>query len=313
MIARARREACRDEGQAAVLTVIFLVVLLGMSALAIDVGTWYHEKRALQAEVDAAALAGAQALPEDTGQARALAVEYAKENGGDLDPDAISITSDIVPNDTINIHMSKDAPGFFSRVLGISSVTVGAKASARSDTPAQALGVAPIAVNWKHPKLQCGSIPCAGQTTIDLIDLKAPGGADAAGAFGLIELDGGDGSVAANIIADWIVSGFDGYLKTGDYNSVPSSKFNDSAVRDAMAASIGKELLFPVYKKITGPGSNAVYQVIGWVGFRVSSFDADGSKGRVYGEFVRFIAQGIQVTKANEVTDFGVRSIQLVN
>lgn len=313
MIARARREAWRDEGQAAVLTVIFLVVLLGMSAMAIDVGTWYHEKRALQAEVDAAALAGAQALPEDVGQARALAMEYAKENGGDLNPDAISITGDIVPDDTINIHMSKDAPGFFSRVLGISSVTVGAKASARSDTPAQALGVAPIVVNWKHPKLQCGKIPCAGQTEIDLLDLKKPGGSDAAGAFGLIDLAGGNGSVAANEIADWITSGFDAYLAPGDFNSVPSAKFNSVEVRDAMEASIGKELLFPVYKQITGPGSNAVYVIIGFVGFKVSGFNANGSNGAVYGEFVRFIAQGIQVTKANEVTDFGVRSIQLVN
>ena len=52
------------QGQATVLTVVFLVVLLGMAALVLDVGSWYRAKRAAQSTADAAALAGAQALPD---------------------------------------------------------------------------------------------------------------------------------------------------------------------------------------------------------------------------------------------------------
>ena len=52
-----------DKGQATVLTLVFLVVLLGMAALVLDVGSWYRADRAVQSTADAAALAGAQKLP----------------------------------------------------------------------------------------------------------------------------------------------------------------------------------------------------------------------------------------------------------
>ncbi|MGH3058317.1 MAG: pilus assembly protein TadG-related protein, partial [Gaiellaceae bacterium] len=56
----------RESGQVVVLFLVFLVVLLGMAAAVIDVGSWYRADRALQSTVDAAALAAAQELPYDT-------------------------------------------------------------------------------------------------------------------------------------------------------------------------------------------------------------------------------------------------------
>ena len=84
-----------SRGQALVMTLVFLTVLLGSAAMSLDVGSWYHSKRQLQAKADAAALAGAQALPESTADAQSLAVEYADKNGGVLDPANISFSSDI--------------------------------------------------------------------------------------------------------------------------------------------------------------------------------------------------------------------------
>jgi uncharacterized membrane protein len=65
-----------ERGQAIVIMAVFLSVLLGMTALAIDVGSWYRAQRALQARVDAAALAGAQELPYDTAAATSVAGAY---------------------------------------------------------------------------------------------------------------------------------------------------------------------------------------------------------------------------------------------
>ena len=67
------RTSRREHGQAYVVTLMFLVGLLGMAAMAVDVGSWYKAQRSLQAAVDAAALAGVQALPEDPVKAKALA------------------------------------------------------------------------------------------------------------------------------------------------------------------------------------------------------------------------------------------------
>lgn len=303
-----------NRGQALVITVLAMTVLLGMSALAIDVGSWYKQKRDLQAVADAAALAGAQALPESPSDAQALAIQYAGENGGSLDASGISFSSDVTANDTINVSLSKPAPGFFSKVFGIDSVTVGARASARSDNINAALHVAPITVNWQHPMLQCHPVPCSDQTQINLANLHQPGSGNAAGAFSLIDLNQSDnGNAGASTLGQWITQGFNQYMQLGGYDSVPSADFNSDAVRSAMTASIGHELLFPVYNSINGSGSNAVFNIIGWVGFHVTGFDASGSSGAVYGWFTRYIAQGIQVSAGSSNPDFGARAVQLVN
>ena len=59
-----------DRGQATVLTVIFLVVLIGMGALVLDLGSWFREQRDTQSDADAAALAAAQELPLSVSDSR---------------------------------------------------------------------------------------------------------------------------------------------------------------------------------------------------------------------------------------------------
>ena len=54
----------RDErGQAIVLMTVSLVVILGMAALVLDVGNWFHTKRRLQGTADAAALDNRRKIP----------------------------------------------------------------------------------------------------------------------------------------------------------------------------------------------------------------------------------------------------------
>jgi Putative Flp pilus-assembly TadE/G-like len=296
-----------DAGQVVVLTVVFLTVLLGFSALAIDVGSWYHAKRHLQAVADAAALAGAQALPEDTGQATALAIAYAKENGEVLSADKITFSNDVVPNDTINVYMGKDEPGFFSRAFGLASVNVGANASARTDAPSSAGAAAPIAVDRQHPLLSGSGCPCFGQPTT--LDLKKTG----PGAFRLLNLDGSKGGTGPGTLEDWIINGFDAFMGLDWYGSDPGAKFNSSSMDAALTKRIGTELLFPVYAKTKLQGSNFQYEVVGWVGFVLTGFDNQGNKGLLFGSFTRVIWQGIQNTKAQEASDFGARVVQLVN
>ena len=120
-----------NRGQTTVLTLVFMTVLLGMAALVLDLGSWYRSDRALQQTADAAALAGAQALPESTGNATGLAIEYAGKNGGGLGSSGIAFSGSFMNNDTIKVNMTRQAPGFFSKMFGLKSVTVGAHASAR--------------------------------------------------------------------------------------------------------------------------------------------------------------------------------------
>jgi len=58
-----------------------VVVLLGCASLVTDVGLLYTSRNRLINAADAAALAGAQELPDKPEMAEAVAREYAKDNG----------------------------------------------------------------------------------------------------------------------------------------------------------------------------------------------------------------------------------------
>ncbi len=306
MNARAKNQ----RGQATVLSLVFLTVLLGMAALVLDVGSWYRADRDTQSTADAAALAGAQALPDSTSQASTLASQYASKNGGGLQ--TVTFSSSYGPNDTINVQIKKPATGVFTKLFGVDSVNVGSKASARTALIASAKYVAPIVVKNTHPKLLgtpgCPCFDSGNLTTIPLAKNGAPG------AFDLLNLDGSRGGTSPGTLASWMLNGYDGYLDIGQYYSDPGAKFNSSQMQDALTKRIGTVLLFPVYDNIIGNGANAQYHVIGWVGFHLLSFDARGSSGSITGYFTEVIWTGLQATSGgSQPPNFGARSVQLID
>jgi Flp pilus assembly protein TadG len=298
-----------ERGQVTVLLAVFLALLAGAAAMATDVGSWYRADKAAQATADAAALAGAQGLNLSAADAAALAEEYAEKNGGgEL---TISFGTRIVPNDLITVTVSRAAPGYFSKVFGIEEVEVKARATARAGIPSKARGVAPIAVDERHPMLQCR---CWGaQTQLDLRNLHDPGGNDAAGAFSLVNLDSiyNGGNIGAGTLAEWIRRGYDGELPLGVYRSAPSADFNSGHIRSAINQVLGTELLFPVYRSVVDGGSQAEYEIVAWVGFVPTSFSGGGSRGTIHGYFTQVIWHGL-ADESGTVPDLGVRTISLV-
>jgi putative Flp pilus-assembly TadE/G-like protein len=305
----------RDErGQAIVLMTLSLVVIMGMAALVLDVGNWFHTKRRLQGTADAAALAGAQELPNDSTGAQTMAMSYANQNGGDVAGANIVVSSTVLPNDTISVRARKTEPGFFSGVLGIASADIDARAKARVGPPQQARYVAPMVVYCGHDLIQ----NCDGShtptfnvpTELDFDKMGAPG------AFGMLNLEGGNGAVGAKEEAEWILKGFDKYLGLGKYRSDPGAKFESSNVGDALDARIGTVLLFPVFKTLDGNGQNAEYDIIGWIGFRLTGWSVHGHTAQLSGSFTEFIAQGILASSggggSGPSSTWGVKSIQLI-
>jgi Flp pilus assembly protein TadG len=293
-----------ERGQAVIMTVIFLTVLVGAAAIVTDVGAWYRQQRQAQATADAAALAGAQVLPADTTTAQTLAAQYAASNGGGVKD--ITLRSDFQPNDTVVVKVQKNVPSFFANIFSIDHATVDATAAARADVPEQVNGAAPIVVNKLHPLLSGPGCPCFHQsTTLPLGKTGAPG------AFALVDLNGG--SNANGDLAAWIENGYDGYLSIGDYFSNTGAQFASNNVQTALSDRIGTELLFPVYDKLSGGGSNATYEVIGWVAFHLTSFKTVGNSGDISGWFTKVIWDGLQSSSNQNLPDFGVYSVQLVN
>jgi len=117
----------RESGQMLVLFVLLLGVIVGFVALTIDVGAAYHKRQQMQIVADAAALAGAQELPDDTVAAELIAREYAQRNG--LDPDTLDISFECTSDfdlacdpsqnrwDTIAVEARGSSPSFFAPLL----------------------------------------------------------------------------------------------------------------------------------------------------------------------------------------------------
>jgi Flp pilus assembly protein TadG len=298
-----------ERGQAIVLMVLFLTFLLGCLALVLDVGSWFRSQRQLQSAADAAALAAAQALPNRPGDASALAQEYATKNASDLSSADYAIGTDLVTNDRITVHVTRDAPGFFARLFGIDSVRVGATAIAQAKMMAEAKHVAPIAVRNTHPMLGGAGCPCFGpayETTIPLRS-AAPGG------FALVDLSGnGNGITGNDAIAEWIRNGYPDSLPVGKYLSDPGAKFNNSQIQDALNSRIGSVLLFPVYDTYGGGGANAAYHVIGWAAFHLESTSLNGT-GSLTGYFTDVTWEGLGASSSTgSVPNYGAHTVQLV-
>ena len=79
----------KRSGAAAIMLVVALPVLLGMAALAIDVGYIFTSLAELQNAVDAGALAGASALSSTETEVRARVMEVAGRNSLSGEPVAV--------------------------------------------------------------------------------------------------------------------------------------------------------------------------------------------------------------------------------
>jgi Flp pilus assembly protein TadG len=134
-----------QRGSVVIITALFLVGLLGFTAIAVDVGYLAWQKRELQNIADAAALAGAQELPNNPDAAVNVATDYARRNGvgsgGWVLQSVEVLPSGCTPSrrdcTSLRVRVAHpDAPFFLGRVLGFSTadVTVTAQAAIQSPT-----------------------------------------------------------------------------------------------------------------------------------------------------------------------------------
>lgn len=152
-----------QDGQALVLMTIFMTVLLGFAAIAIDAGRFYAERTFLQNAADAAALAGATALTQGRSHADAVEIamgtivaNYEREptgNAPDLPP-AVPIYEPghegvpdrlqegiLITGSTVRVALRNRVDHTFGQAVGLSNQWISARARAGTSG-----GLLPIAV-----------------------------------------------------------------------------------------------------------------------------------------------------------------------
>ena len=220
----------RDEnGQTIVFTLLALVGVLGMTALVLDVGSWFRAQRDAQATADAAALAGAQcaagrpdrgAAARSRTPARTAAASRARTSRS---------RSTSSPNGHDHAcRRRRPATSFFAQVLRRRELHRRTRTRRRPpSSPAQAQYVAPDGRRARTTRCSRGRAARASTrptTTCRSIPWARPARS------GCSTSTGGNGSVGSSTEAAWITHGLRRVRSPlGDYDSDPGAKFSSRA------------------------------------------------------------------------------------
>lgn len=309
-----------EDGQVIVFVVAILTVLIGISALVIDGGHWFHTQRHLQTAADAAALAGVQNLPSDPSGASGIASSYAQDN---YLGSATAITFPTTPsppcgvNNCIRVVATKTAPGTLARIYGavFDNVNVSARAMAAVTVPSTFKNVAPVAVK---NTIACTVPSCFNTSKTVSFDESSV----ASSTIGLLNLTChatslpaciNNNNVGATELRDWIISGFVDELPSGQWYGVKTGQ-NVGPIKQGFDAKLGVRLFFPVFDNTQNIGSVWYFHVIGWSAFVIDQVVSwSPSDKRLRGHFVSFttsdLPAGVPPTAGN---DFGVHILTLV-
>ena len=108
-----------SRGQTLVIFALIIPVLVGAISLGTDVSVFYFNWMQLQKAADAAAIGGANYLPDNPSAAKTTATQLALSNG--IKQAEIVSTSVGANNLTISIKLQRNVPYYFARVLGMTN------------------------------------------------------------------------------------------------------------------------------------------------------------------------------------------------
>jgi len=186
----------RQGGQVLVLVILLLAVIGGMSAAAVDLGSYALDRRDLQNAADAIALAASQELPNNDA-VNTIANQWATKNNIPLANMTVTITQQSipsVPNPKVQITVHKNHNFAFARMVGIMSSDVAASGTAIRTSPGGSTGLVPWSIK---ESVVSGATP--GQSLI----IKYDANNVQTGNFGPVRIDG----TGSNIYRDTIEHG----------------------------------------------------------------------------------------------------------
>jgi len=303
-----RQRILRDAGQAVVFVVVGLAALVGIASLVIDGGSWLRTHRQVQTAADAAALAGAQDIPNQTG-ARATAIDYAGRNFSGIAAPTVTFPS----AGEIDVVASKPVSGLLMPALKASAR---AHARAQVSVPLTLKNVAPVALQSTEACFITDPACFNTRVTIDFDYSNI-----APGMYGLINVECysdtssycGSGGLGGRDLKDVVTNGWPNPLPANKWYGVKTGNTVgpvDQGLRDA--ANLGKTLLFPIWD--TASAADKTFHIIGWAAFVIDSNGVDwGSQNKkLTGHFVTFIATDVAGGGTIDgATDFGVHVITL--
>ncbi|NMC33503.1 MAG: pilus assembly protein [Veillonellaceae bacterium] len=294
-----RRLLKQRHGSVVALFAAMLSVLVGLTALVVDLGLLYTTRVQLTNLADAAALAGVQELPDNSGGAYSRAADYAQLNGkmGDV------LDIQVLNGTTVAVKATRTVPLMFARIFGLATSDVTGAAAARISPASGVRGIVPFSLIYDPT----APFVYGQKYTIKFDKFLSPGN------FGLLDLGGN--------LRENIMYGYDG---TFDFNTPlvftePGGKVG--IVRQSLAYRFSLDPTNPTFATVT-PGSSRIILVpviesmdvngkkeVKVLGF-AAMFLSESSDGKsVTGQFMQMVTAGIPDDGAG---NYGVYASRLV-
>lgn len=310
MLSRSRSATSRtntERGAIAVTAALVMVAMIGFTALAVDIGSLWWDRKQLQNGADAAALALAQSCAKGSCEADEATMGTGYVQGNKNDGNA-ALTAIEHTGNSVTVSVSSTRQHWFAPILGQSSSTV----SATSTVSWGAIGAAavlPLTVSI----CQLAQIRSGEEVVLRLKDELT----DCAAGNPPHVIPGGFG---------WLVPGPDCKTQTRADSWVDSLTGNSGPQDDACNAYLqslaGRDALVPVYDDAVGTGSHGQFHLAGYAALRVTSYclaqgkgwdhtpdeKCTGSSRWIKGTFVKLVELGGTISPA---PDFGVTTAQL--
>lgn len=289
--------------------IIFVGVITGIlafSALVTDIGYLMVEKSKLKNTADAAALAAVREMVDNRSNASSVALEYIQKN------DKSEIKKEILIPDTgyvATVKLEKNVYFFFAKVLGISSTQIRVQSTAKMAPVIAVKGVRPLVIQQQTF--------IYGQPYI----LKEGSGDGLSGNYGAVSL----GGTGADVYRDNIKYGYDHVLRIGDYIKTETGNLQ-GPTEDGIKYLIGecdhypkctyqkhalncpRVIAVPVVNTLDVNGKKPIV-VVGFASFFVEDYVNNGGHSEISGRFIETI---VNAEIGDAATDFGMRSIKLI-
>lgn len=311
-----------QKGSATVLISFAVVMLVGVSALVVDMGHLFLVRHRLCNALDAAVLAAAQELPDGYTGAPAVAEEYFNSNGVEPALSEINVSDD---RRTVSASGQVDVKYFLAGVLGLTSTTVNGTAAARIAPLASVRGVIPVGIE-KPPDDQPlvfgeeRNLKVSSNNSVD--DFLGPGN------FGVLDIRGNLDSPGGGS-SEWLEDfqqGYQGLLKVGDViatitgnRSGPAAKGIKYRIEQCTHDCIYSDydpgcprvVIIPVYvAEKTGKDKVESVRVVGFAAFLLTDYTGSGNKSYIKGRFLQQVVEG--EGDSESVEDFGAYAVKLI-
>lgn len=274
-----------ESGSVVILLALSFVILMGAAGLVIDMGFIYSEKIKLSNALDAAALAGAQELPDKPILAEAVAKDYLTLNG--IDPATVTI---VISADHMEMTLTgvETVPHYFLKLLGFNETDVHGKSK---------IAIGPVSA------VKGGLRPFAVEDFLytygDLVVLKEDGGDGYHGNYGAVAM-GGSG---ASILKDNAINGYEGTIKIGDIldtepgnmatvvNALRPLLASDPESFDNHSKKSFRLWTIPIVDSLMVDGRNDV-TVTAFAQVFVEDMVNQGGQVEIKARFIRFVVNG---------------------